>query len=101
MYLELEVSIHGGGKLHAPMSLELNWFMLEERGEHVITDKVEQLINFVFLKTLIILQKQQDFQDIVKCGVLNMNLVEIYIQVSIIIMYHVPSAMCLPGHQFS
>ena len=96
----MELSIHGGGKIHALMSLELNWFMLEELGEQNISLAVEQLIKFVFLKTLIILQKQQGFQDKVKCGVLNINLVEIYIQVSMITMYHVLSATCLPGYQF-
>jgi hypothetical protein len=34
--------------------------MLDELGEHVIMFKVEQLINFVYLKTLIILLKRQD-----------------------------------------
>ena len=58
----MELSIRGGGKLHAPMSMELNWSMLEELEEHSIALAVEQLINFVFLKTLIILLKRQDFQ---------------------------------------
>ena len=60
LYQELELLIHGGGKRHVPMSLELKWFTLEDLGEHIITHKVEQLINFVFLKILIILL---DFQD--------------------------------------
>jgi hypothetical protein len=75
--------------------------MPEELGEQNMALEVEQLIDFVCLKTLIILLKQQDFQDIVRFMVLSMNLVEIYIQVSMIIMCHVLPAMCLLGHQFS
>ena len=63
VYLEVELPIHGGGKLHAPMSLELNWSTPEELGEHSMAVAVEQQIDFVYQKTLIILLKRQDMED--------------------------------------
>ena len=101
MYLELELPTYDGGEIPVQVQMELNWFMLEELGERSITLKVEQLTNFVYLKTPIILLKQQDSQDRVNYGVLSMNLVEFYIQVWQITMYHVLSATFLPGRQYS
>ena len=63
VYLEVELRIHDGGKRHAPMSLELNWSMPEELGEHSMAVAVEQQIDFVYQKILIILLKRQDIQD--------------------------------------
>ena len=80
MYLELELPTYDGGEIPVQVQMELNWFMPEELGEHTITIKAEQLTNFVYPKTLIILQKLQDSQDRVKYGGLSMNL-EVYIQV--------------------
>ena len=99
--MELELPIFDGGEIHAPAWMELSWFTLEELEGHSTIIKEEQLIDFVYLKTLIIFQKQQDFQDQVQYGVLNMKLVEIYIQVFIITTFRVLSATYLPGHLFS
>ena len=104
MYLELELSIHGGGELPAPVQMELNWFMLEELVEHNLILEEEHLTYFAFLKILIILLKQQDTQDRLQYGVLSMNMMEFHrhlISFSKITMYHVLSATLLSGRQYS
>ena len=73
MYLELELPTYDGGEIPVQVQMELNWFMPEEQAEHTILIKAEQLTNFVYLKTLIILLKLQDSQDRVKYGGLSMK----------------------------
>ena len=60
VYLELELPTHGGGEILAQIQMELNWFMLEELVERNLMNKEEQLTEFVYLKTLIILLIQQE-----------------------------------------
>ena len=57
VYLEKELSTQDGEEIHAPVQMELNWFILEELVVHTLEE--EELNNSVYLMTLIILVKQQ------------------------------------------